>query len=149
MRGIVWPTFDEYALPFRIDDLRLANELDPWFARFAGLQADELTSILRDEWSAIRSSAVASFRDAIISFRPISLVYSSGDPYEPGACDGCAHEVRRGWWLKMARHKASEEKESTSIFTRPPLGMRSFAGLANNISPNTKPSQSFSTTSTT
>jgi hypothetical protein len=27
--------------------------------------------------------------------------------------------------------------------------MRSFAGLANNISPNTKPSQSFSTTSTT
>jgi hypothetical protein len=63
----------EYPLPFHVEDLHLVPPLDPWLARFAGLSGDQVAEILRKEWDAIRTPAVASFRDAILSFQPISL----------------------------------------------------------------------------
>jgi hypothetical protein len=86
------PIHREYPLPFHPSDLRLAKDLDPWLARFEGRSADEVAEVLRGEWRAITSPVVASFRDAILRFQPISLFHTTADDPE---------DWRQGWWLRM------------------------------------------------
>jgi hypothetical protein len=99
----------EYPLPFRVEDLCDWPQLDPWLARFSRLTQKQVSEILREEWDAIRTSPVASFRDAILSFQPISLFY-----------DGSKHDDwYRGWWLRMER-PATEDDWETEVFLHAP-----------------------------
>ena len=86
------PIHREYPLPFHLSDLRSAKDLDPWLARFEGRSADEVAGVLRGEWRAITNTVVASFRDAILRFQPISLVHTAAEDPE---------DWTQGWWLRM------------------------------------------------
>jgi hypothetical protein len=99
----------EYPLPFHVEDLHLVPPLDPWLARFSGLSGDQVAEILRKEWDAIRTPAVASFRDAIHSFRPISLFD-----------DGMEDEWYQGWWLRMERPATETAWEKEVLLHAPP-----------------------------
>jgi hypothetical protein len=99
-------------LPFNVEEaLASSKEVDPWIARFAGLRSDEVTEILRHQWGEIRSPAVASFRDAMIAFKPISVIHSDDDD---------SNGFYKGWWLRMKGPRNYHERE-TEVFlqTRP------------------------------
>jgi hypothetical protein len=81
----------EYPLPFGLNDLYLLPPLDPWLARFCGLPADRVAEILRTEWDAITTPAVACFRDAVLPFQPASIFHDASE------------EWYEGWWLRMVR----------------------------------------------
>src|SRR5262249_1942878 len=57
------PDLKIFSLPFQFEDLHSRSDLDPYFARFAGLRADEITDALRGDWQAIKSPQLAAFRD--------------------------------------------------------------------------------------
>jgi hypothetical protein len=103
----------EHVFPFKLDDdLLSAKDLDEWFARFVGLRSDEVAKILRDEWGAIRSPAVASFRDAICAFKPISLIHS-GDERDDG--------WYKGWWLRMKGPRTYHSWDTDVFLHSPPV----------------------------
>jgi hypothetical protein len=99
----------EYPLPFHVEDLDLVRPLDHSLARFSRLSGDQVAEILRKEWDAIRTPAVAAFCDAIRSFQPTSLFY-----------DGMENdEWYQGWWLKMER-PATETAWEREVFLHAP-----------------------------
>jgi hypothetical protein len=97
----------EYPLPFHLEALHSAEGLDPWLARFDDRTADEVAEILRGEWEALTTPVVASFRDAILRFQPISLFHTDEEWY-------------RAWWLRMHRSRTDTPWEKEVFLHAPP-----------------------------
>ena len=105
------PDLKIYSLPFKFEDLHSCTDLDPYFARFAGLRADEITAVLREDWQSIKSPQLAAFRDALFTFTPTSLVYAAGEPND---------DWRKGWWLRIKLPATDRGAESEVNLHAPP-----------------------------
>jgi hypothetical protein len=104
------PDLKIYSLPFQFEDLHSLTDLDPWFARLAGLRANEIAEVLREDWHGIKSAQVAAFRDALLAFTPTSIVY---------AADGPRDVWRKGWWLRMNLPETDEGWSEVNLHAPP------------------------------
>jgi hypothetical protein len=85
--------YDEYEFPVRVGQIdKTLTDLDPWLVKFLDMQSEEVAKALRLDWEGIHCPAVISFRNALLSFKPASLVHCNA---KPGGC------IESGWWLRL------------------------------------------------
>jgi hypothetical protein len=99
-------------LPVRLREIdKSLKDPDSWFIKFADLQAEGVAKALRLEWEDIRSPAIISFRNALFSFKPTSLIHCSAKP------GGCTYG---GWWLRLKGPPNYHEWENEVFLHAPP-----------------------------
>lgn len=67
--------YERHTLPFSPEDTPPAIPPPPWLERFFGLWAEDIHRTLAEDWSVIRSPSLANFRDAVLRYRPFSMVH--------------------------------------------------------------------------
>jgi hypothetical protein len=104
--------YAEYVFPLRPREIaEPLDGRDRWFLKFADMQPEEVAKTLRHEWDGIRSPALISFRNALFSFKPVSLVHC--DEGARGCCES-------GWWMKLEGPPNHNEWETEVFLHAPP-----------------------------